>query len=126
MAGGKADPPTIVRSKVENLTPASLTKRNSPSHTVGTPAVKVTHSASISSYRDLPSRSLPGSTSLAPVNGAACEMPHAFTWNIGTTGSTESRADRPSASGSDAPNACSTVERCEYSAPFGWPVVPDV
>ena len=30
------------------------------------------------------------------------------------------------ASGSDAPNACSTVERCEYSAPFGLPVVPEV
>ena len=42
---------------------------------------------------DLPSRSLPGNTSFAPISGAACGMPHAFTWNIGTTGSMESRAD---------------------------------
>ena len=25
-----------------------------------------------------------------------------------------------------APNACSTVERCEYSTPLGMPVVPEV
>jgi hypothetical protein len=36
------------------------------------------------------------------------------------------RAEQPSASGSADAYECSTVERCEYSAPFGLPVVPDV
>src|SRR6266702_1451807 len=126
MAGGHAEPPITVRLSDENRTPASRMWVSKPSHTVGTPAEYVTRSLSINSYSDLPSRSLPGNTSFAPVNGAACGMPHAFTWNIGTTGSTASRADRLIASGKDAPNACSTVERCEYSAPFGLPVVPDV
>ena len=29
-------------------------------------------------------------------------------------------------SGKAAPNACKTVERCEYNAPLGLPVVPEV
>jgi hypothetical protein len=51
-------------------------------------------------------------------------MPQALTWNMGTTGSTASRADRHITSGSAAAYACSTVERWLYSAALGLPVVP--
>ena len=44
-------------------------------------------------------------------------MPNAL--NVGS-------ADTFSAFGIDDAYECSTVERCEYSAPFGLPVVPDV
>ena len=37
-----------------------------------------------------------------------------------------SREDTPSVSGSAAMSECSTSERCEYTTPFGRPVVPDV
>jgi len=48
---------------------------------------------------DLPSRAGPGNTSLAPVSAVVYGRPQAFTWNIGTTGSTLSRADKFIASG---------------------------
>jgi hypothetical protein len=53
-------------------------------------------------------------------------MLHALTWNIGTTSSAVSARDTARLSTVHAPNACNTVDRCEYSTPFGWPVVPDV
>ncbi|MNO09403.1 hypothetical protein D3C81_2325580 [compost metagenome] len=53
-------------------------------------------------------------------------MPQALTWNIGTTGRITSLAEQPSASGMADAYECSTVERCEYRAPLGLPVVPDV
>jgi hypothetical protein len=59
----------------------------------------------------LPSIAGPGNTSLAPVSAAEYGMPQALTWNIGTTGNTESRADRPMTSGSAAAYACRMVER---------------
>ncbi|MDT4846153.1 hypothetical protein FQZ97_801680 [compost metagenome] len=68
----------------------------------------------------------PGNTSLAPTSGTEYGRPHALTWNIGTTGRITSRAEQPSASGSADAYECSTVERCEYSAPLGLPVVPEV
>ena len=51
-------------------------------------------------------------------------MPQALTWNIGTTGRMQSRADRASESGSAPAQACSSVERWLYSTPLGLPVVP--
>ncbi len=57
-------------------------------HTVGTPAANVTFSLSINSKIDLPSIAGPGNTILQPVIAAEYGRPHAFTWNIGTTGST--------------------------------------
>ena len=65
-------------------------------------------------------------TSLQPTSAAAYGMPQALTWNMGTTGSTTSVALRHIASGKAAAIACNTVERCEYTAPLGLPVVPDV
>ena len=51
-------------------------------------------------------------------------MPQALTWNMGTTGSTQSRALMLRASGSAPASACSMVERWLYSAALGLPVVP--
>ncbi len=64
-------------------------------------------------------------TTLAPTIAVANGMPHALAWNIGTTGSTQSRWDRPRPS-AVIPTVieCSTVERCEYTTPLGLPVVP--
>ena len=47
-------------------------------------------------------------------------------WNIGTTGRIVSRADSASTPGVLPTSALSTMARCEYSAPFGLPVVPEV
>ena len=71
IAGGQAEPPITVRLKVLNFSSFCFTWLIRPSHTVGTPALKVTFSASNSSYSDLPSRCGPGNTSLAPTIGAA-------------------------------------------------------
>ena len=46
MAGGAAEPPITVRLKVENLRLLACTCCSRPSHTVGTPAEKVTFSFS--------------------------------------------------------------------------------
>src|SRR5262245_46816260 len=98
----------------------------SPIQTVGTPAVTVTFSASNSSYRLLPSSAAPGNTSLAPLSGARYGMLQALTWNIGTTGRIDIRAEAAKTSGSEAAYACRIVERWAYSTPFGLPVVPEV
>ena len=63
-------------------------------------------------------------TSRAPVFVEMYGRPQALTWNIGTTGMTESRSLIPRPSDWLAPSACRTVERCEYRTPFGLPVVP--
>jgi hypothetical protein len=54
----------------------------------------------------------PGNTRLAPAAGAACAMPQALAWNIGTTGMARSRTERPKAFGAMTAIVCSTVERC--------------
>ena len=36
----------------------------------------------------------------------------------------ESASRIPIESGSPAPSACRTIDRCEYKTPFGRPVVP--
>src|SRR5690349_14471879 len=101
----------IVRFSVESLRWFCLRYWMSPPHTVGTPAENVTRSDSKSSYTDLPSSAAPGKTIFEPTRGAAKGRPQAFTWNIGTIGSTVSRVDRHIASGRQMPYACSTVER---------------
>ena len=63
---------------------------------------------------------------MAPVSGTEYGKPQALTWNIGTTGSTTSREDTFRASGKAEANECNSVERCEYNAPLGLPVVPEV
>ncbi|MDT4846152.1 hypothetical protein FQZ97_801670 [compost metagenome] len=49
IAGGAAEPPITVRRKVENFSLFDCTYCSRPSHTVGTPAEKVTFSCSNSS-----------------------------------------------------------------------------
>ncbi|MDT4843308.1 hypothetical protein FQZ97_772370 [compost metagenome] len=102
MAGGQAEPPMTVRLSLLNFRPLACMWPSIICHTVGTPAAKVTPSASISSYTDLPSSDGPGNTSLQPTSAAEYGMPHALTWNIGTTGSTESCAEMRMTSGSAA------------------------
>ena len=66
----------------------------------------------------------PAYTWFAPTIAAAQGWPHAFAWNIGTTGRTVSRSVSPMHAAWFTPMACSTIERCEYSTPLGSPVVP--
>ena len=113
-----------VRLSVENRRPPACICASIICHTVGTPAAKLTFSDSINSKIDLPSMAGPGKTSLAPVIAAAYGRPQALTWNIGTTGSTESRALMLSASGMQPANACRMVERWLYNTALGLPVVP--
>ena len=99
IAGGTAAPPTIIRLSVAGRCPLSFTYWSIPAQTVGTPAEKVTRSVSKSSHNDLPSSAAPGMTIFAPTMGAVNGNPHAFAWNIGTTGRTQSRDESDMASG---------------------------
>src|SRR5574343_754298 len=125
-ARGMAEPPTQVRFMDEKRRPLASTCWIGPIQMVGTPALMVTCSASISSYKLAPSSLGPGSTSFAPATMAAYGMHQALLWNMGTTGSAASRAERLSTSGRHAVVALSTMARCEYSTPLGLPVVPEV
>ncbi len=100
IAGGHAEPPMMVRRIDPNTKSLASTCASRPCHTVGTPAETVTPSLSINSWSEAPSSAGPGNTSFAPTMHAAYGSPHAFTWNIGTTGSTASCEDRFSESGS--------------------------
>ena len=93
---------------------------------VGTAAVQVTRNSSSNWKIEAPSIFMPGMTSAAPFIGAVSASPQQLAWNIGTTGMMTSRDDTPMASPMLAIIECSTFERCEYSTPLGWPVVPDV
>ncbi len=86
----------------------------------------VTLSSRISPYTLSPSRCGPGSTSFAPTIAAAYGVPQALAWNIGTTSSSVVPLLMSNVSRDSDSIACSTVERCEYSTPFGFPVVPEV
>ena len=65
-ACGMAEPPTAVRRMVVNFSPFCSTWPSRACQMVGTPALMVTPSASISSYSEGPSSIGPGKTSLAP------------------------------------------------------------
>src|ERR1700761_1881481 len=123
---GIAEPPQITMRREGSFNWCAAIWLSSISHTVGTPAVMVTFSVSISSYTDAPSSLGPGITSLVPIIGDENAMPQLLAWNSGTTGSMVSDADVPSASLLLASSACSTLERCEYNTPLGSPVVPEV
>ena len=93
---------------------------------VGTPALMVTASDSISSYSDWPSSLGPGKTSLVPPMGAAYGMHQALMWNIGTTGRMASLGESESTDGMHADMELITMARLEYITPLGLPVVPEV
>ena len=126
MASGTAEPPITTRLSVESLAPVSRRWVSRPSQTVGTAAEKVTPSVSSSSCTEGPSSFWPGITSLQPAAAQENVRPQALAWNIGTTGSTVSRADSPITSTPRVTRVCRKFERCEYSTPFGLPVVPEV
>jgi hypothetical protein len=63
-------------------------------------------------------------TRFAPVATAAWANPHAFAWNIGTTGRITSLSRAPRLSAVIAPIVCRNVERWVYTTPLGLPVVP--
>src|SRR6267154_3253321 len=126
LAGGQAEPPTTTDFSVLHLRLFCFIWASSASHTVGTPALAVTFSASNSSYRLFPSRPAPGKTSFAPFSGAKSGTPQALTWNMGTTGRITERAEQLNTSGKEAAKACRIVERLAKSTPFGLPVVPEV
>ncbi len=68
---GQAEPPTATLRKRLGLRPISAILASSIIHTVGTPALIVTPSLSISSNTEAPSSLAPGITILAPVMGRA-------------------------------------------------------
>jgi hypothetical protein len=108
------------------LIPRAASSSPTASQIVGTPPAIVTRSPVIRSTIEAASRCLPVKTCFAPAIVAACGIPQAFAWNIGTIGRTHSRGPIPTPAAEVAANECSTVERCVYTAPFGRPVVPDV
>ena len=58
--------------------------------------------------------------------GAEYGMHQALMWNMGTTGSMVSLGESDSTPGMQPDMALSTMARCEYMAPLGLPVVPEV
>jgi hypothetical protein len=124
IASGAAEPPTTMRQLGTRSRFCFSSCSRMPAQIVGTPAAQVTRSLSISSSSDPGSRCGPGMTSFEPAMIDAYGMPHALAWNIGTTGRIVSRWLMPMQSTIDTAIECSTVERCEYTTPFGLPVVP--
>ncbi|MND93539.1 hypothetical protein D3C80_857270 [compost metagenome] len=53
-------------------------------------------------------------------------MPQALAWNIGTTGRITSLGVAPMTVACRPSRVWMKFERCEYSTPFGLPVVPEV
>ena len=119
--GTAAPPHTMARSDDVSR---PFNSGNTDIQIVGTPAPTVTFSLTMWSAIALPERSGPGITRLAPHAAAACVRPHAFTWNIGTTGNTVSLSLMPIESATISAIVCKNVLRCEYTTPFGLPVVP--
>src|SRR5690606_10695588 len=99
IAGGQAEPPTTLRFKLSSLDPDCVAAAIKPCQMVGTPSATETLYVSIRFTRLAPSRPGPGSTSVHPTMAAAYGVPHAFTWNIGTTGNIISAAETFSESG---------------------------
>ena len=84
----------------------------------------MTRSVSIAAASGSAATKRSGMTIVAPAMAHAYGKPHAFAWNIGTTGSTRSLCLIATLSARHLPSACRMFERCEYRTPFGLPVVP--
>ena len=111
IARGAADPPTMIRSRLLRSCLPCSSAPSTASQTVGTPAVSVTRSDSISRSRSAGPGAAPGKTWVAPTIAAVNGMPQALTWNIGTTGITTSRSRSAITSGSASASECSTIAR---------------
>ena len=84
-----------------------------PIQIVGTPAVIVTCSCWKASSRLSPSRNGPGKTCFAPTSVQVNGKPHAFAWNIGTTGSTVSASVTESTPAIAEASEWTAIARCE-------------
>src|ERR1700681_97904 len=126
MVRGQAAPPITTRRRSGSLPPPASRCASNASHTVGTAAVAVTRYLVSNSKIEAPSSLAPGITRLEPIIGAVSAIDQPLAWNIGTTGITTSRQEIPNMSVQAVTIACSTLERCEYTTPFGLPVVPEV
>src|SRR5690606_4951654 len=111
IAGGQADPPITLRFRLSSLEPDWFAAAIKPCQMVGTPSATETLYVSIRFTRLTPSRPGPGSTSVHPTMAAAYGVPHAFTWNNGTTGNVMCAAETFSESGKMMAELCNTVER---------------
>src|SRR3954452_21233339 len=123
VAGGAEDPPTMIVCSLPRLAPLSSTWSIMLSQTVGTPAEWVTPSWLKRAHKRSGLLSAQR-TSLKPAIAAAYGMHQLPAWNMGTTGSITERAETSNMSGAITLIAWSTVERCSYRTPFGFPVVP--
>ena len=123
-AGGTALPPHGMARSDDTSRPSI--SASTAIQIVGTPAATVTRSVSIRVSRAPGERSGPGITSVAPDATPACASPHALAWNMGTTGKMMSRSDAPRESAIMAPKVCRVIDRCVYTTPLGFPVVPEV
>ena len=91
---------------------------------VGTPAETVTRSDAISATRRSGVMNRCGITCLQPSMSADHGKPQPMAWNMGTMPSRVSVADSPMLSVMHCAMVCRYCDRCSYSTPLGFPVVP--
>src|SRR5215831_7257712 len=121
---GTLEPPQgTIRSELRSP-PLARTCWSRAFQIVGTAPATVGRSASISFTSGSGCRYLSGITRLAPAITAAYGRPHAFAWNIGTTGSTRSCSDMANTDPELTAIECKCIERWLYTTPLGRPVVP--
>lgn len=85
--GGQAEPPMTTAPSEEMSRALTASSASRPCQMVGTAAAWVGRSVSIISASGPGCRKRSGISRLMPVMKAACGMPQALTWNIGTMGS---------------------------------------
>ena len=125
--GGTALPPTYTALSSGRASSGCRSRWcSSPSHTVGTPPVTVTASSRRRRYSEGGSTAVPGMTILQPTSRQAYGSPQPATCMKGTVQRTVSAEPMAKESFETSDQAWRRVERCENSAPLGWPVVPEV
>src|SRR5690606_28525942 len=124
--GGTAEPPTTTSRRWEMSWGFCSRYCSRPCHTVGTAAANVGFSAARILAIGSGCRNRSGMTSEAPDMNAAYGRPQLIAWNCGTMASVLSRWDSAMPSVMQTCIECSQIDRCEYTTPFGSPVVPDV
>ena len=123
IALGAAEPPILASLRWRGVSPVASICAKVASQTVGTPEECVTFSRFIRPHSTAASLTAE-KTNFAPAIAPAKGRPQQAAWNIGTTGSTTAAEDRSNTAGATSAMAWRTVERCSYSTPLGWPVVP--
>src|SRR6266851_969942 len=95
-------------------------------HTVGTAPTTVTRSLWTISMMSRGWGLGPPKIWVAPLSTPAKGTHQALAWNIGTMCRMTSFSEMPRTSVIDEAIECRKIARCVYTAPLGWPVVPDV